>query len=87
MGKTLRTKNLQKKVSEYPELSKDSQSITIAVHKELNTDAIIERLEDKLGNGYSYGLYSTIHIDIDHEVCCPMTSLSFGLLTITFDHF
>lgn len=46
----------------------ESEDIIIPIHKHLSTDAIIERLNRKLENGYIKSKYSTIHIDIAHEV-------------------
>jgi len=44
------------------------KDITIPIYKAIDTDDIIHRLTEELGNGYTHSLHNTIHLDIAHEV-------------------
>ena len=48
------------------------KDVIIPVYKSIDTDSIIARLTEALGNGYGSNPCSTIHFDIAHEVRIPL---------------
>ncbi|XP_067936886.1 E3 ubiquitin-protein ligase rnf213-alpha-like [Watersipora subatra] len=80
VGKSLHKKNLCAAVRANKDLS--GKDITIPVYKTVDTDVIIKRLNDDLGNGYGVNCYHTIHFDIAHEVKSGVDELLFNLIIL-----
>lgn len=80
VGKSLEKLNLCKRVRQNRKLK--GKDITIPVYKTVNTDNIIARLNDELGNGYTDSPHHTIHIDIAHEVEEGADDLLFNLIIL-----
>ncbi|XP_067936891.1 E3 ubiquitin-protein ligase rnf213-alpha-like [Watersipora subatra] len=76
----LHKKNLCAAVRTNKHLS--GKDITIPVYKTVDTDVIIKRLNDDLGNGYGADCYHTIHFDIAHEVESGVDELLFNLIIL-----
>lgn len=71
MGKSLRRQRLCGKLfdpANREERKMDGKDITIPIHREVDVDAIVSRLYDEFGNGFSDETYNTIHLDIANEV-------------------
>ena len=56
--------------------------ITIPIYKTVDTDNIIAKLNEELGNGYTNTPFHTIHIDIAHEVETGIDELLFNLVIL-----
>jgi len=83
MGKTMTVENICKKLSQ-SSVCVAERPVTITVHKALDADDIIERLTEKLGNGFTKDSYCAIHIDIANAVSFFMQQKTVKLKLVCF---
>ncbi|KAF6021244.1 hypothetical protein EB796_020445 [Bugula neritina] len=80
VGKSLRRNDLVAALRKDKKLH--GKDITIPIYKTIDTDHIIHRLTEELGNGYTDSLHNTIHLDIAHEVDSGVDELLFNLIIL-----